>query len=327
MEEEGDKNQTYKPVILTIQSLDQVSQKISMDASSAAASLKYNMEIVQDFLLHVPAFPYLWIPHCIMMSWNLRQTYGKDALNLAKSQPLSCFIRALFYTYPGGILAALLASEPPLAFLANTPSILSMIISWYLIFFAPADFFVALLSRLRLAFVFSILQDFQRLQLCLQGVQYIGKTHPHAFLYMTFFATCKSSGFMVIKYVEHLLDHGLVKPFHIPNYPTKTCVLASMAFAADASGILSLGAPSILTYFSFLVLTLRLFVNNQTDPYIWLESLPYGLLYGQPEDSSKKVNLFFTTPTTKIFCTQAIIIIFFFFSFRTNKETNHATST
>ena len=107
---------------------------------------------------------------------------------------------------------------------------------------------------------------------------------------MTFFATCKSSGFMVIKYLEHLLDQGLVKPFHIPNYPTKTCVLASMAFAADASGILALGGPPcILTYFSFLVLTLRLFVpNNQTDPYIWLESLPYGLLYGHPEDSSKK---------------------------------------
>ena len=249
-----------------------------------------SMELVGDFLIHVPAFPYLWIPHCIMMSWNLRQTYGKDALNLAKGQPLSCFIRALFYTYPGGILAAILASEPPLAFLANTPSILSMIISWYLIFFAPADLFVALLKKARLAFIFSICQDFQRLQLCMQGVQIISKGHPGAFLYMTFFATCKSSGFMVIKYLEHLLDQGLVKPFHIPNYPTKTCVLASMAFAADASGILALGGPPcILTYFSFLVLTLRLFVpNNQTDPYIWLESLPYGLLYGHPEDSSKK---------------------------------------
>lgn len=254
------------------------------------------MEIVQDFLIHFPAFPYLWIPHCIMMSWNLRQTYGKDALNVAKSQPLSCFIRALFYTYPGGILAALLASEPPLAFLANTPSILSMMISWYLIFFAPADLFVTLLLKLRLAFVFSILQDFQRLQLCLQGVQIISKTHPHAFLYMTFFAICKSSGFMVIKYIEHLADHGLVKPFVIPNYPTKTCVWASMAFAADACGLLTFGAPTILTCFSFLVLTLRLFVDNTSDPYIWLESLPYGLLFGQPpEDSkSKKVRVHFS---------------------------------
>ena len=95
---------------------------------------------------------------------------------------------------------------------------------------------------------------------------------------------------MVVKYIEHLIDHGLVQPFHIPNYPTKTCVLASMAFAADATGLLTLGGSTvILTCFSLLVLSLRLFVANQSDPYAWLESLTYGLVYGLPEETGKKV--------------------------------------
>ena len=52
-----------------------------------------NIQAIQDFLIKFPIFPYLWVPHCIMSSLALRQVYGEKACDIAKTNPLSCFIR------------------------------------------------------------------------------------------------------------------------------------------------------------------------------------------------------------------------------------------
>ena len=52
-----------------------------------------NIQAIQDFLIKFPIFPYLWVPHCIMSSLALRQVYGEKACDIAKANPLSCFIR------------------------------------------------------------------------------------------------------------------------------------------------------------------------------------------------------------------------------------------
>ena len=54
-----------------------------------------SLQVVQEFLITFPVFPYLRFPHCILMSLALRQEYGPDARDIAKSNPLSCFIRLL----------------------------------------------------------------------------------------------------------------------------------------------------------------------------------------------------------------------------------------
>ena len=146
-----------------------------------------NIQIVQDFLIKFPPFPYLWVPHCIMMSFVLRQNYGSEAQEYAKSNPLSCFIRGILYTYPGGILSSFLLGEPPIAFiLTNMPAFITFVTSWYLVFFTPKDLFTKFLIKTRLTFIFSMTQDFQRLLLCLNGVHIVSQTYPKAFIYMVF---------------------------------------------------------------------------------------------------------------------------------------------
>ena len=98
---------------------------------------------------------------------------------------------------------------------------------------------------------------------------------------------------MVLKYIEHVLESGWVKPFSIPNYPTKTCVLASTAFAIQACGFYDFGSNSgLLAGLTLLAVNLRLFCQTM-DPYERFESLTCQVFFGRvnilDDKASKKV--------------------------------------
>ena len=241
---------------------------------------------LQELLLTFPVFPYLWIPHCIMMSLVARQMYEPSARDYARAHPLSCILRSFFYTYPGGILSSLLLSEPPLALLTNLPALTTMLFAWYLVYFSPHDIFARCILYTRITLPFSMAQDFLRLHLCLGGVAQIAKLYPDAFIYMVVFAVCKSSGFMVLKYLENALSAKSWPSFHVPNYPTKTCILASAVFAAQASGIYDFGGNGpILAGLTLFAISLRIFCYATDDPYQPIESLTCRVLFS-PFNSS-----------------------------------------
>ena len=88
-----------------------------------------DLENLQSALLTFPIFPYLWIPHCLLMSFILRLNYGPSALNHAKTNPLSCYLRCLLYTYPGYIVSSLLLAQPPFAFLGLLQMFISQVLN------------------------------------------------------------------------------------------------------------------------------------------------------------------------------------------------------
>jgi hypothetical protein len=61
----------------------------------------------------------------------------------------------------------------------------------------------------------------------LSGLQTINDESPGYLVYPVVFALVKSSGFMILKYGEHVLLHGLNKAFTIPNQVT---VFLSLSF-------------------------------------------------------------------------------------------------
>ena len=98
---------------------------------------------------------------------------------------------------------------------------------------------------------------------------------------------------MVLKYFEHIFEVGWSKPFTVPNYPTKTCVLASTAFAAQACDLYDFGSNSgLLAGLTLLAISLRLFCQNM-DPYESFESVTCNVFFGkvnlQDNKASKKV--------------------------------------
>ena len=127
-------------------------------------------------IINIPVFPYLWIPHCIIMCLAVKSTIGIEtetdilteetfilyilgSRNLDRTSPLSVFLLSVLYSYPGGILAAFILGNPILAFLTNTNQFLSFIITWYLMFYTRINIFI---NNITLTFLL-IAQDLMRL--------------------------------------------------------------------------------------------------------------------------------------------------------------------
>ena len=66
-------------------------------------------------LLSTPAFPHLWLPHCLLMCLALRATLGggAPALAFARRHPLSCWLLGAAYTFAGALLGRLLRAHIP----------------------------------------------------------------------------------------------------------------------------------------------------------------------------------------------------------------------
>ena len=245
----------------------------------------------KEFVYNVPIFPYLWIPHCILMSMAVRATVG--GIKFSRTHPLACYMMATVYTFPGGILASVLLAEPPLAFLANTPAMIAMTIAWYLVFYAPYDFLVKTIGLLHLRHPLGFLQDIQRIQLVISGIATIHAVYPNTFLYPFVFATVKSSGFMLIKYVEALVfDSKLPKGFVVPNHHSKTCMLAAVLFIASDAGYLEVEKKLLFLICVMVTLTLRLVsmmpsATTEPDPYLMFENVTCYVLFGQDEQVEK----------------------------------------
>jgi len=249
---------------------------------------------IANTILKTPVFPYLWVPHCMLMSLSLRATlgHGPPALLFARKNPLSCYLMGVLYTFPGGLLSLILLNQPILTFLTWSNNLYSFTVVWYLMFFGPQDFLYRILtSRLPLVPLMAALQDWQRLGLVSSGVKSILENHPNSFLYPVVFATLKSSGFMIVKYCEQILLSGLSKAFVLPHHATKTMVVAACLLTAQQTEILSVDYNDLfcgLVLFAVIVRLVTSWVFTNWDPYYGVESQVCNLVYGYPDTSEEK---------------------------------------
>ena len=242
------------------------------------------MEAFAQWTLNYPAFPSLWAPHCILMSVSLRSSFGESWRRFSRQHPLSCFLLAILYTFPGGIISACLLGEPVLFFLLNTPFVATMVTSWYLVFYSPGDIFFRLMAMLRLRIPMSAMQDFLRLHLVLSGVNEILLKHPSAILYPIVFAICKSSGFMFLKYAEYVISNGPKKAFVLPHHSTKTCILASVLITLCRTGHLEAEAGNVFAFLVLIAISFRTMTAiTDMDPYEPLENFVCKGLFGSYE--------------------------------------------
>lgn len=242
-----------------------------------------------------PVYPFLWIPHCIMMNLALRATlgHGLAARNFARQNPLSCYIMSILYIFPGGLLSLLLLNQPLLTILTWSNQLYSATVIWYLMFFGPGDFLYKILTTVPLVtLLFAAAQDWQRVGLVVSGVTTILDSNPGTFLYPVVFATLKSSGFMFVKYVEQLAEHGVDKvAFVLPHHSTKTMVVSAALLTSHQLDILpglseTMEFRDLHTYLVLIAVSLRILttlVFKNWDPYSSLESQTCSLLYGRPE--------------------------------------------
>lgn len=248
------------------------------------------IELLKNIILKTPVFPYLWIPHCIMMNLALRGTigHGNAALKFAKKHPLSCFMLGCLYTFPGGILSALVLAQPPLGFLTQHNLFYAFLTVWYLMFFGPFDIlYKTLMTVPKISIVFSIAQDWLRVGLVGGAVTQVAALHPSAFLYSVVIATIKSSGFMLVKFAEHAALHGLTKGFVFPHHSSKTMVVAAALLTAQKQGHLQADWDTLyflLVGWAVLARLITSLVYQNWDPYSLMETKVCSLLYGLDQD-------------------------------------------
>lgn len=244
---------------------------------------------ITNIILNVPVFPYLWVPHCMLMSLSLRATlgHGPPALLFARQHPLSCYLLGVLYTFPGGLLSLILLNKPILTVLTLSNNLYSFTVVWYLMFFGPKDFLYRILtSRLPLLPLMAALQDWQRLGLVASGVKTILEVHPGFFLYPVVFATLKSSGFMIVKYCEQILLTGLSKAFVLPHHATKTMVVAACLITAQQLEMISVEYNDLYCGLVMITICVRLatsWICKNWDPYSGVEGQVCNLVYGYPE--------------------------------------------
>merc|ERR1711990_820611 len=247
---------------------------------------------VTEAILAVPPFPFLWIPHCILCCLGLRATLGADALQFARRHPLSCFLHGLSYTFAGAIDGLVLKGKSILLILTMSSKLYSYTFVWYLMFFSPGDLPNTILTKLRLQPFLAAAQDWMRLGAVRSNVITALEEQPGTFFYPVALATLTSSGLMIVKYVEQLLQKKDCA-FVIKQHATKTMALAAVILTAESKGYFQALPPEEL--FCALVVTavlLRIIVSyilKDYDPYSLLETPACSLLYGNAGPTSQPI--------------------------------------
>jgi len=248
--------------------------------------------VVSSFLLDTPVYPFLWIPHCCMTSLALRASlgHGDKSRKFGVAHPLTCFLLSILYTYPGGLFSLLLLCKPLLTFLTWSNQLYSSTVIWYLMFFAPLDLPYRILTTVPLVTtVFAASQDWLRIGLVVSSVNTVMESHPDCFLYPVVFATVKSSGFVLVKYLEQVVLHGWEKgPFVLPHHSTKTMILSACLLSAHKLGHLpwigkqaELHVILIILAVSIRLITTMLYQN--WDPYSAMEDTACRIIYGRED--------------------------------------------
>lgn len=237
-----------------------------------------------------PIFPVLWTASCVVMCGAARLTLGDKVQQLSRSNPLSLYLLSLLYCYPGAILSALLQAQPPLLLLTRTNQLASFSLVWYVMFYTNLH---SLASRPSASLLLSLAQDWMRLHLVRNAVKTVLDQYPEAWLYAVIFATLSSSGFVVVKYVEHIVLSGLSKPFTIPHHSTKTMFLGASFLVAQHQGMFPVNLTDLFTSLVLAASAFRIstsyFVNMKTfDPYEMTENKVCRLIFGVYKETNKK---------------------------------------
>jgi len=244
---------------------------------------------VTSFILSTPVFPYIWLPHCIIMCLALRATLGmkSQALRFARLHPLSCYILAIIYTFSGAFVGLLLRNQSVLTILSWSNNFYSFTVIWYLMFFGPKDFLYRIMNHFPLAPFLVVAQDWLRIGVVRNGVKAMLEEQPQLFLYPVVFASVTANGFMFVKYIEKLLLNGFGHALVIEHHASKTMVFAAILLTAQAHNLIpNIDSEDLFCLLVLGAVFLRLlttFVLRDWDPYISLESQVCSLLYGSPD--------------------------------------------
>ncbi|KAJ7335340.1 hypothetical protein JRQ81_013281 [Phrynocephalus forsythii] len=241
----------------------------------------------------LPMFPLFDLAHYTASVLSLREQRG--AVEVSYQSPIACWFSAMLYCFGGSILSSLMMGEPPVAFLANTTSVLLASLVWYLIFYSPHDLAYCCSAFLPIRLMVAGMKEVTRTWKITGGIAHAHSHYKNAWLVMIAVGWARGAGGGLISNFEQLV-RGVWKPetneLLKMSYPVKISLIGSVLFTMQHASYLPIEKHNLMFFYTiFLVVTkvAMMLTLCSTSPFAPLErTLAYILFGWQPADSRGK---------------------------------------
>ncbi|XP_020657120.2 trimeric intracellular cation channel type B [Pogona vitticeps] len=238
-------------------------------------------------------FPVFDLAHYTASVLSLREERG--AVEVSRQSPIACWFSAMLYCFGGSILSSLMLGEPPVAFLANTTSVLLASSVWYLIFYSPRDLAYCCSSFLPIRLMFAGMKEVTRTWKITGGIAHAHSHYKNAWIVMIAIGWARGAGGGLISNFEQLV-RGVWKPetneLLKMSYPVKVSLIGAVLFTMQHISFLPIEKHNLMFFYTiFLVVTkvTMMLTQRPTSPFAPIEKTLAYLLFGwQPTDSRGK---------------------------------------
>uniref|UniRef100_A0A8D2LNQ2 Transmembrane protein 38B n=2 Tax=Varanus komodoensis TaxID=61221 RepID=A0A8D2LNQ2_VARKO len=217
----------------------------------------------------------------------------RGAVEISIHSPIACWFSAMLYCFGGSILSSLMLAEPPVAFLANTTSVLLASSIWYLIFYCPHDLVYRCFSFLPIRLVVAGMKEVTRTWKITGGIAHAHSHYKSAWMIMIVVGWARGAGGGLISNFEQLV-RGVWKPetneLLKMSYPVKVSLIGAVLFTMQHCTYLPMTKQQLMFFYTvFLVVTkaAMMLMQCKTSPFAPLEKALACLFFGQQPTSSK----------------------------------------
>ncbi|XP_061489027.1 trimeric intracellular cation channel type B isoform X2 [Rhineura floridana] len=199
----------------------------------------------------------------------------------------------MLYCFGGSMLSSLMLAEPPVAFLANTTSVLLASSVWYLVFFCPHDLAYRCFSFLPIRLMLAGMKEVTRTWKITGGVAHAHSHYHNAWMIMIVVGWARGAGGGLISNFEQLV-RGVWKPetneLLNMSYPVKVSLVGAVLFTMQHTFYLPVAKPNLMLFYTiFLVVNKALMMLKEcaSSPFASFEKVLGILLFGQQAASPK----------------------------------------
>ncbi|KAH0628408.1 hypothetical protein JD844_009530, partial [Phrynosoma platyrhinos] len=205
----------------------------------------------------LPMFPFFDLAHYTASIMAVKEQRG--AVEVSYRSPIACWFSAMLYCFGGSILSSLMLAEPPVAFLANTTSVLLASSVWYLIFYCPHDLAYRCVSFPPIRLMVAGMKEVTRTWKITGGVAHAHSHYNNAWMVMIVIGWARGAGGGLISNFEQLV-RGVWKPetneLLKMSYPVKISLVGAVLFTMQQTLYLPVEKHNLMFFYTiFLVST------------------------------------------------------------------------
>ncbi|XP_072025592.1 trimeric intracellular cation channel type 1B.1-like [Amphiura filiformis] len=251
-----------------------------------------------DYFGAIPLFPLFDWAHFTLSVIEVRSDAGSGTKRLCKNHPLVCWFCSMVSCFAGPILLNFMIGQPVLQCFNNHARVGLATIIWYLVFYAPGDFYYNVMTTLPAKMGLVPLKEVFRTKNVARGVVVSADLYPEAYLIMIINAVILGCGGSLMRNVERCLrgvwDTSTNSELLKPTFMLKACITNAILVILCREGLLPIPLSHLLLYITIVMSTIKIsmMLFHLPDPFGFMEITIRPLVFGSPisDDEMKNKN-------------------------------------